>query len=174
MKYFVKFFVITFLIFQFNNALAQINIVYIDMNKVINESEAGKSIQTQLEETHKKNMNEFEKTEKNLKEEEQKILAKKNILSKDEYQSQINSLRTKVSDYQKNRRDTLNELSNKRNIATKKLIENIQPILTDYSKKNKIGVIIDKKNVILGKVELDITVQAIQELNSKISNIPID
>ena len=56
MKHLVSFFVIILITFSFNNAKSQDQLVaYIDMEKVMNETVAGKSLIQQLEKIHKKN-----------------------------------------------------------------------------------------------------------------------
>ena len=60
MKYLVKFFVIILITFCFNTLKAEnISIVYINMDKVMNETSAGKSLKDQLEKIHKENISEF-------------------------------------------------------------------------------------------------------------------
>ena len=63
---------ISFLIFfSFTNKVSsEDRIVYLDMQKVMNISKAGKSITSQLEKKHKKNINNFKKEEEELKSEE--------------------------------------------------------------------------------------------------------
>ena len=41
LKYIVKIFVITYLIFGITNSFAEDKVVYIDMNKILNESKVG-------------------------------------------------------------------------------------------------------------------------------------
>ena len=71
MKHPVSFFVIILITFCFNNAKSEeLLIAYIDMEKVMNETIAGKYLVEQLEEIHKSNIKEFKKIEENLKKEE--------------------------------------------------------------------------------------------------------
>ena len=55
MKYIVKIFVITYLIFGINNAFAETKVVYVDMNTLINNSKAGTSINNQMKKILDKN-----------------------------------------------------------------------------------------------------------------------
>ena len=73
------------------------------MKKLLNESKAGKKAQ----ETLKKKLNDgnkkFEKEGSSLKKEEQDLIAKKKLVSPEEYKNNINDLRKKNIDYQKRR-----------------------------------------------------------------------
>ena len=57
---------------------------------------------------------------------------------------------------------------------TKKLLSNINPILVEYSDKNSISLIVDKKGIVLGKTELDITEKIINLLNEKVKEIKLN
>ena len=65
MKYPVKFFVIILITFCFSiaNANEFPSIVYINMDKVMNKSLAGKSLKEQLQKMHQLNIVEFKKAE---------------------------------------------------------------------------------------------------------------
>ncbi|MDC3308549.1 OmpH family outer membrane protein, partial [Candidatus Pelagibacter sp.] len=56
---------------------------------------------------------------------------------------------------------------------TNNLLKLINPILTKYSNKNKISIILQKKNLIIGKSELDITDEIIKIINDEITDFKI-
>ena len=58
--------------------------------------------------------------------------------------------------------------------ASAKLLSEIKPILSEYSKKNNISIILQKNNVVLGKTDLDITSNIIKITNTKIKSINLD
>ena len=165
MKYLVRFFVILNLFFFATNLLAQETILYIDMNKVLNESKAGKLAQEYLKNKHKSNIEKNKKIEEKLKKSETDLINKKKLLDKDEYKKLSDELREKVKNYQLKRSSEIEELTTVRADSRKKLIQELQPILADYAKEKNINIIIDKKNIILGKTENDITNVIIEKLN---------
>ena len=58
--------------------------------------------------------------------------------------------------------------------SSAKLLSIINPILSDYSKVNNISIILQKKNVVLAKTDLNITNKVIDILNSKIESINLN
>ena len=60
-----------------NMAQSNNNIYFIDIDFVMNNSLAGKSIIKELDEINKSSQNKFKKIEKNLLDEEKKIISKK-------------------------------------------------------------------------------------------------
>ena len=174
MKYLVKIFVIIIFLFCNNLSYAENLIVYIDMEKILNESKSGMSINKQLEKIHKINIKEFKKIEEELKKKEESIIAQKNILSKEDYAKKIKILRDNTNSYRKNRQEKINLLTKKRIESSAKLLSIINPILSDYSKVNNISIILQKKNVVLAKTDLNITNKIIDILNSKIESINLN
>ena len=174
MKYLVSLFVISIFFFCTNVSRAENLTVLIDMDKVMNESLVGKSIIVKLEKINKKNVDEFKKKENLLREEENSLLSQKNILSKENYSKKVDKLKIRVNNYNKNKQAKINSLTKKKINASAKLLIEIQPILSEYSKENNISIILQKKNVVLGRTDLDITSKIIKIANSKIKSINLD
>ena len=113
MKYIVKIIVIFLYLFSFKSSYSDSGIAYINMEIIMNNSKAGKSITLALEEQQKKNIADFSKIENDLKDEEDSLIAQKNVLSREDYEKKVNVLKNKVNEYRKNRRVKL-ELFNQK------------------------------------------------------------
>ena len=149
-------------------------IVYLDVEKIMQESLAGKSIIAQLKKKRESSISKFKKKEKDIFDKEKKLIAQKNVLSKDEFESKIKELRNEISNYQKERNKTSNDIAKLRIKASTKLISKLTPILEEYSKKNSIRIIIQKKQIVMGTKEDDITKDILELFNQKIKNIKLD
>ena len=174
MKYFLRFFFGIFIIFYSSSSYSESLIVFLDMDKIMLQSQAGKSITVQLEKLHKNNIDTFKKKEEELKNKEISIVSQKNVLSNEEFEKKINSLRKEANEYRIKRRDLINSLTEKRVEAQNKLIKTLNPILADYSKKNSISMIIQKKNIIIGKSELEITGDILKILDEDLKTIDLN
>ena len=174
MKYFLRFFFIIFIIFYSGSSYSESLIVFLDMNKIMLQSKAGKSITVELEKLHKNNITTFKQKEEELKNKETSIVSQKNVLSNEEFEKKINSLRKEANEYRIQRRDLINSLTEKRVEAQNKLIKTLNPILADYSKKNSISMIIQKKNIIIGKTELEITDDILEILDKSLKTIDLN
>ena len=172
---FKKFLIINFfflLIFPIN--AEEQKIVYLNVDKIMQQSTAGKSIKKQLENLYNKDLKKFKKNDEILKEKEKKIIAQKNILSQEDLQKELSSLRKEIINFQKEQvkaRDNINKL---RIEATNKLIQKLSPILKDYAEKNSISLILQKKNIVMGKKEIEITDEILAITNKKIKNINLN
>ena len=149
-------------------------IVYIDADFIMSNSKVGKYVSKKIEEVHKKNITTFKKLEDELKEEEAKIVKKRSVLSKEDFQKEISQLREKANEYRVLRKQKIDIITNQRLSATAKIIKELRPILAEYSDKNSISIVVEKKNIIIGKSELDITKDILVLLDEKIKKISID
>jgi len=171
MKHLVKIFVVTFFILISTHVLAEQKIAYLDLKFVLNQSKAGKGAQDFLKKSFNDNAKKFSDMEKKLKKEETDLLAKKTILSKEEYTKKSDALRKKVIDYQSQRRTALDKIATQRSESRKILLEKIDPILNDYIKENSISLVIDKKNMLGGNPEYDITKIIVEKLNKELPSL---
>ena len=165
---------ISLFILIFVPAYSSEKIVYLDMEKIMQQSVAGKSIIAQLKKKREASISAFKKKEKDIIDKEKKLIAQKNVLSKEEFESKIIELRKDISKYQKERNKTSNNIARSRVKASTKLINKLSPILEEYSKKNSIRIIIQKKNIVMGKKEDDITKDILELVNQKVKNIKLD
>jgi len=94
-------------------------------------------------------------------------------LTKEEYQKKSDDLRKKVIDYQSQRRASLEKITAQRAEARQKLIEKLDPILQSYIEENDISLVIDRKNVVMGNTNLDITDIIIKKLNKEFPSLSI-
>ena len=171
---FKRFLIIVIFLILFSHSHAEVQkIVYLNVDKILQQSTAGKSIKKQLETIYKQNLEKFKKNDEILKEKEKKIIAQKNILIKEDFQKEISSLRSEIIKFQKDQvrsRESLNKL---RIEASNKLISALSPILKDYAEKNSISLILQKKNIVIGQKEIEITGEILSIANEKIKNIKI-
>jgi len=144
------------------------------MEQLMNSSEAGMSISSQLTKIHKKSSTELKKIEEELKKEESDLIKKKNVISNEEFEKKLSLLRNKASDYQNQRKKSSDSINKKRMDATSDLVNLIQPILAEYANNNSISIIFQKKNIVIGKTELDITEDVLKILNENHKKIVIN
>ena len=147
---------------------------YIDFKYVLNESVAGKKAQDELKKQYNKSVKNLNNKEKKLQEEEKKLIQQKKIISADEYKKKVTELRNKVRDLQKEKNQILEKVANQRAKAKSELLRNLNPIIKEYMVEKQIRMVIDKKNLILGDENLDITKEIISRLNDKLKSIKLN
>ena len=171
-NFFLPFFTI-FLIF-INPAISDQKVVFVDMNIVISKSKVGASILNQLSDINDKDLIILKKEEKIFKEKEKKLISQKNIISETDFQTKIDELRSEINAYNQNRNIMIRDFKQLKIDSTNKLLILINPILLKYSNDNGISIILQKKNIVIGQNELDITNEIIKIVNNDVQNFKIN
>ena len=173
MNRFIKYFLITsFLIFS-SNLLAEEKIAILDLKYVLNESKAGKGAQDFLKKSYNNNIKKFQEIEAALKKDEQDLLSKKTVLSREEYTKKSDTLRKKVIDYKSQRRSAMDKITTQRAESRSTLLKSITPILETYIKENNISVVLNKVHTLGGNPENDITNIIVEKLNKVLPSLDL-
>ena len=174
LKYIVKIFVITYLIFGITNSFAENKVVYIDMNRILNESKVGIFVEKELTKIHNAKLDNFKKTEEKLKKQEIDLISKRNIMAREEFDKKVRLLNEEAQKYQNERRKWFDGITVKRNNARAEVLKSLDPILTEHFEQNQISIMLYKRNIAIGSSELDITDTIIDELNKKLPSIKLN
>ena len=166
--------ILFFIFFYSSNYCFSEQIVYINMEKIMKVSKAGKKIIEKINKSNEVNINKFKKIEEDLKEQERKLISKQNVISEDEFKSKIEELRKKISEYRMKRQNIIQEATQKRIKVSAEFSNKIKPILGEYAAKNNISIIVQKKNIIMGKTELDITDDILKIVDEQIPTIKFE
>ena len=147
---------------------------FLDFKLILDKSEAGKKANKQLKAQLDQGIKKLKDSENQLQKEEKEIIQQKKILSAEEYKKKITTLRTKVSKLQKDRNSILESISKKRIKARKQLLDSLNPIVKNYMVEKKIKIVLDKKSILLGDENLDITKDIMSLLNQKLKTINLN
>ena len=159
---------ITLSFLVYSQSFAENKIAYLDIDFILSNTNIGKSVFQKLKAIEKDKSKKFKSEELKLKEEENKILASKTIITEDQLKINISDFQKKLKNYQKTKVDDINKLKKKRNDEIINLINLINPIIEDYASENSISILIDKKNIYLADKNLDITNNLIELIDKKI------
>ena len=156
------------------NSYSLDQVVIVDIDYLLNNSKAGKNIQEQLKKINDARIKEIKSKDKLFKDKEAKLIAQKKILSEQEFANKVNELKKEVIKSNSLRQKEMEQSNKKRNDALSKLLKEINQLLIEYSERNKISMMLDKKNVIISKNENDITKEILNLLDKKITKIKIN
>lgn len=168
-KFFYKYIIIFLLIPFFAHSAEKV--VFLDLEFIISQSIAGKSLNEQIKKIQDSNQENFENIEKNLKIEEKKLISQKNVLNEEEYKKKINEFKKKILNYNNEKKTLFNDLKIKKIKGQNEILKTLDGILKEYSLQNSITLIVQKKYIILGDNNIDITKDINNLLNKKIKKI---
>jgi outer membrane protein len=166
-----KFFLIILFLFNLNLSNANDNIVYIDINFILENSIVGKSINTQIKSLQNKENENFKIKEKKLIENEKKLISQKNILDENQFKNEVDKHKKNLNDYRNQKKIMFDNLNKKKSEYLKKVLNILNPIISKYVEENEISLVLQKNNIIVAKKELDITNKILDLLNEQIKEI---
>ena len=163
-----------FLFFIQNITQANEKIVFIDINFIFNNSDAGKDLQTLISKKKMELELEINQFKIEIDDKKKKILSQKNVLSIEEYNKKIVNLDKEVKDINTNISKKRNELE-----TYQKKIENafsisINNLIEEYSVKNSIDIVFNKSNLLMAKKNFDITEKIFNLFNERVKTININ
>ena len=138
---------------------------FIDIDFILKNSNLGKSILNEIENLNKKNIDQLRNKEKELKKIEEEIKSKKKILSEEEFNKEVNLLKERIKKYRIYKDELVKDFKQNENKKINLFFKEVNPIIQEFMDKNSIDILLDRKNVFIGKKNSDITNQIIQELN---------
>ena len=172
MKILLSSFLFIFLFF-INPVVSEQKIAFINMDKVMSKSKSGISILKQLTDLKNKNTKFLKKEEKKFKEKETKLISQKNILSEADFKKKIDELKAEIKNYNQNRNKIIEDFNKLKVDNTNNLLKLINPILIKFSNDKEISIILQKKDLVVAKTQLDITDEVIKIINSEVKEFKI-
>ena len=168
------FFIFFILILSINPLNAQEKVFYVDIDYILTNTLAGKSLLNSLKKEEELKINKFKSKDEDFKNKENKILAKKNLVSTEEIKKELNTLQIKFNKYRKNKIKEVDEFKDKRNRNIINFLNLINPVIEKYMSDNSIYMVIDKKNVFIASKDYDITNNLIELIDNQIKTIEIN
>lgn len=168
LKSFKLYFFCFFLLLNSNAQSNEKKIVYLNLENIFQNSKPGKLILEDLSNKQKINIEKFKKKEIELRNAEQDIIKKKNILSKEEFDVKARALNEQMKEYNIMREKTFSEFEENKKKKLNQFLKNITPLIENFVKENSISIVLNQKNLFIASKKFDITDQIIQIVNENI------
>ena len=151
--------------FYFSCAYSNSNIVFLDVQYLIDNSNLGKKYKKEILKLKDQNNSKLKVKEEKIKEKEIEINNQKNILKEEELKKKIIELENMIKEFRTLSRELSSKINQQKKLYSSEILKIINPILTNYAEQNNINYVLEKKNVLVGMKSLDITIQVLKKLN---------
>lgn len=144
---------------------ADVKIGYIDMQKAIQETSAGKKAKKDLEEDFNKKKKELEKKEADLKKMNEDFEKKAMVLSDEVRGKKQQELQQEMLKYREMVGKSQMDIQKKERDLTQPIIDGLRKVITDIAEKDGFTVILERseQSVLWAKKDIDLTDRIIQE-----------
>ncbi|HLI79031.1 MAG TPA: OmpH family outer membrane protein [Candidatus Binataceae bacterium] len=146
-------------------ARAEVKLAYVDVQRALNECEAGKKAKAEFRVK-------VEGVEQRLQGEQNEVaslkdkLEKKGMLMKpEERQALQDDYLNKAKNFERNFKDSKDELERKDQEMTGKIIHDLAEVIRDVGEKNGYTMVMEKGSILWGMTSIDITDQVIRTYN---------
>ena len=159
-----------FFFFKINLAYSNNNTAFIDIDLILNKTIIGKKLLNDLELINNNNIQELKKKELELKKDEEEIKKKQTVISQEQFDLEVKNLQDKVEKYRNKKNQMVMSLDQKKKENLSNFFKKINPIIQNYMDSNSIDILLERKNVFIGKNKSDITDIIIKEIDEKFKN----
>jgi Skp family chaperone for outer membrane proteins len=171
MRFFFKvcLYLILFLNF-FNISNAEQSVKFVNIDLLVNKTNIGNQMLTKISSLDKENIKKLKSFEKQIKEKQDEIKIKKNVISDMEFEKEVSNLNKKILDFNNQKKTMVEELTNIKNKELNLFFKNIKPVVQNYMNENSIDMIVNSKNIFMGNNKSDITNDLIEKININFKN----
>ena len=146
----------------------------VDMKKILQDSTAYQALVDQFEEKRRKHRNKFTKIEDVIRDEESKLSKQKGVLSKEVFANKIKELNKKINELKSKQAGEAQKFEREFEKSTNKIQGALIDVLSMIANKNKLDIVMAKNQLLLVGKDIDLTEDAIKELNRILPKITKD
>ncbi len=149
-------------------------VIVVDVNKIMTESAAAKSIQSQVTSMRKTLKDDVDKKESGLRAQDEKLVKDRATLSAEEFEKKRRSFEEEVMNSRKDLDKRVASLDRSVAVAMGKVEKELQTILFDIAKEQKANLVLPKAAILVAETTMDFTDQAMSKINAKLPSVKIE
>lgn len=150
-------------------AMAQLKIGYVDLQRALNESEAGKAAKEKFKVQVDRLQGDLKKKKDQLDALKEQLEKKSSVMKEEDARNMEKDYQKKLRDFERSYKDSQAELQQKDNELTVELLKEIQVVIEQFGKENSYSIILEQSSssVLYGSPELDLTEQIMARFNAR-------
>ena len=169
MIYFKRLILIIFISFLFiNSSISKENIAFVNIDYLIQNSNIGKKLLSDIEKKNNINLDNLKKKNKVLQDLESSIKKKKNIISDEAYNTEVIEFKKKFQKFSQEKNQIVKEFNDFKKKEFENIFKQINPIINDYIEENSVSILFDSKNIFMGAKKLNLTEDILEKINKEL------
>lgn len=150
-------------------ARADLKIGYVDLQRALNESEAGRQAKEKFKVQVDRLQGDLKKKKDSLDAMKEQLEKKASVMKDEEARNLEKDYQRKLRDFERAYKDSQGELQQKDNELTVELLKQLQGVIEQFGKENGYSIILEQSSssVLYGAPELDLTEQIIARYNAR-------
>lgn len=150
-------------------ASAQLKIGYVDLQRALNESDAGKAAKDRFKQQVDRLQVDLKKKKDQLDSLKEQLEKKASVMKDEEARNLQKDYEKKARDFERSYKDSQAELQQKDNELTVELLKELQGVIEEFGKEGGYSMILEQSSssVLYGAPDLDLTEQVIARYNAR-------
>lgn len=149
------------------------DIAVVNIQGIMHDSLAAKSVRTQLESKQKAFQAELSKKEEALQKEDQELAKQRGVLSKEAFEEKVKAFRRQATETQKEVAAKKAMLDSALERALGEIQKATTDIIAEIAKEKKFSVAIPTSQLLYAESSLDISAEVLSKLNSKLPKVNV-
>jgi outer membrane protein len=150
-------------------ARADLKLGYVDLQRALNESDAGKAAKERFKAQVDRLQVDLKKKKDALDSMKEQLEKKASVMKPEEARNLESDYQKKLRDFERAYKDSQGELQQKDNELTVELLKELQVVIEEFGKEQGYSIILEQSSssVLYGASDLDLTDQIIARYNAK-------
>ncbi len=148
-------------------------IAIVDVEKILSEANAAKSLQKQIQAKKDAFQKEFADKEKSLKDTETKLMADKDKVSAEQFGKERKAYEEKILETRKLFQKRRNSLDQGLAKAMQELRKNIVASTAEVAEEKGYDIVVPRESVLIAEKSLDITAEVLKKLDAKLADVKL-
>lgn len=148
-------------------------VLVVDMQRVLQESKAGKMIQSQMQQQVSSYQKSLAKQDQDLATTQQDLQRQQSILAQDAFAIKVKEFEQRVADASKRAQEAQQNLSESRNEAVGKVDTAMLQVIDGLAKERGANLILNRGAVVMFDVRMDVSDEVIKRLDEKLPAVTV-
>ena len=148
-------------------------VLVVDMQRVLQESKAGKTIQSQMQQQVSTYQKSLAKQDQDLAATQQDLQRQQSILAQDAFALKVKEFEQRVNDASKRAQEAQQTLSDSRNEAVGKVDTAMLQVIDGLAKERGANLILNRGAVVMFDVRMDVSDEVIKRLDEKLPAVTV-
>ena len=160
--------IIFFLLIFTRIAYSTDKIAILDLDSLLEKTNYGKKIITDLNLLNEQNLKSLKKIEAEIKLNQEEIKKQKNLLSEEELAKKVNELNSDIIEFQNKKKKLAGNFNSQKKNKLDEFFKMIVPEIEKYIDEKDITLVFDKKNIFIANKKNNITDEIVRIIDEKL------
>jgi outer membrane protein len=153
-------------VFAAQSARAEVKLAYVDVQRALNQCDAGKRAKTDFQGRVQTAESKLQRQQNDVQSLKNELEKKGMLMNPDQRQNLEDQYQRKLTDFQRQYKDTRDELQRKDAEVTGKIVHDLAQVIRTLGERDGYTMVMEKGSILWGAPGIDITDQVIRTYNS--------